>query len=165
MAEIWKYIEGTEQKYMISNYGNVKSLCNHKERLLTITTQKSGYNYVMLQINGKAKNYRLHRLVAMAFVPNPNGYKEINHIDGDKANNRADNLEWVTRKYNCNYSYKVLGKKRKPMSEEQKQYLRDLWKGKKRDADHREKTRQGLLRYYQRLREQRNNERQTKKLH
>lgn len=165
MAEIWKHIEGTGQRYMISNYGNVKSLCGHKERLLTITTQKSGYNYVMLQINGKPKNCRLHRLVAMAFVPNPHGYKEINHIDGDKANNHADNLEWSTRSQNMRHIYHVLGRKRKPMSEEQKQHLRDLWKGKKQSAEHREKTRQGLLRYYQRLREQRNDERQAKELH
>ena len=165
MAEIWKYIEGTGQRYMISNFGNVKSFCNHKERLLTITTQISGYNYVMMQINGKPKNYRLHRLVAMAFVPNPHGYKEINHIDGNKTNNRAENLEWSTRSQNMRHIYQVLGRKRKPMSEDQKQHLRNLWKGKKQSAEHREKTRQGLLRYYQRLREQRNNERQTQELH
>ena len=122
MAEIWKYIEGTEQKYMISNYGNAKSMRQRKMQL-TITTQKSGYKYVMIEINGKPKNCRLHRLVAMAFVSNPHGYKEINHIDGNKANNRADNLEWSTRSLNMRHTYQVLGRKRKPMSEGQKQHL------------------------------------------
>lgn len=163
MPEIWKFIEGTGQKYMISNYGHAKSL-RQRKKLLTITTQASGYKYVMVEFNGKQKNCRLHRLVAMAFVPNPNGYREINHIDGNKANNNADNLQWITHSQNMIHAYRTLGVKRKPMSEEQKQHLRNLWKGKRMSAEHREKTRQGLLRYYQQLRERRNNERQEKEL-
>lgn len=167
MQEIWKYIEGTNKRYMVSNLGNVRTLCHKEPRLLTITTQASGYKYVMLQINKKSVNFRLHRLVAMAFVPNPCGYKEVNHIDGNKANNNADNLEWCTRAYNCGYSFRVLGLKvkHKPMSEEQKQYFSQLYKGRKLPEETKQKISQSLKRHYQQLREQRRNERQTKELH
>lgn len=160
MQEIWKYIEGTNKRYMISDLGNVKTLCFKEPRLLTITTQASGYKYVMLQINKKNVNFRLHRLVAMAFVPNPNNYKEINHIDGNKANNCANNLQWCTRAYNCSYSFRVLGlmRKRKPMSEAQKQYFSQLYKGRKLTAETKKKISQSLKQHYQQLRIQQRNE-------
>lgn len=145
---------------MVSNMGNVKTLCFKKPRLLTITTQASGYNYVMLQISKKAVNCRLHRLVAKAFVPNPNGYKEINHIDGNKANNCAENLQWCTRAFNNTYSYRVLGLKRKshPMSEAQKQYFSQLYKGRKLKEETKKKISQSLKRHYQLIRKQQINE-------
>lgn len=160
MQEIWEYIEGTNKRYMVSNLGNVKTLCFKEPRLLTITTQASGYKYVMLQIDKKNVNFRLHRLVAKAFVPNPNNYKEINHIDGNKANNCANNLQWCTRAFNNSYSYRVLGVKRKyrPMSEAQKQYFSQLYKGRKLKEETKKKISQSLKRHYQQLRIQQRNE-------
>lgn len=160
MQEIWEYIEGTNKRYMVSNLGNVKTLCFKEPRLLTITTQASGYNYVILQIDKKNVNFRLHRLVAMAFVPNPNGYKEINHKDGNKANNEAANLQWCTRAYNCSYSFRVLGLKRKhrPMSEAQKQYFSQLYKGRKLKEETKKKISKSLKQHYQQLRIQQRNE-------
>ena len=105
-GEIWKDIEGFEGKYQISNMGNVKSL-NYKhtgkEEILKPYADGHGYLKVFLYKDGKRKNCRVNRLVAIAFCENPHGFKEVNHIDEDKTNNNADNLEWCSRSYNCNY--------------------------------------------------------------
>lgn len=105
--EIWKDIEGYESLYQVSNLGNVKSLNYNKtkkERLLKLTKNKDGYLQVNLHKEGKAKIYRVHRLVALAFIPNNDKTKDqVNHIDEDKTNNRVENLEWCTREYNHNY--------------------------------------------------------------
>lgn len=105
--EEWKDIEGYDGLYMVSNYGNVKSL-NYKrtgkECLLKPTNNTTGYYlFVVLCKNGVLKNYRVHRLVAQAFIPNPNNLPEVNHIDENKNNNCVGNLEWCTREYNNNY--------------------------------------------------------------
>ena len=103
--EIWKDVPDFKG-YKVSNLGRVKSL-NYKgtgkERILNQTMNKSGYMHVPLCKGGKPKCCRVHRLVAMAFVPNPNHLPEVNHIDEDKTNNRADNLEWCDRLYNTRY--------------------------------------------------------------
>lgn len=106
MKEIWlKYTDG----YEVSNLGNVKSLvkehpCNKcsKERILKPTIQR-GYKRVMIYINGKGKWESIHRMVAKTFIDNPNNYKCVSHKDENKLNNRVDNLEWCTHKYNMNY--------------------------------------------------------------
>lgn len=105
--EIWKDIEGFEGRYQVSNLGNVKSL-NYRNRgyahNLTPKTNCKGYNWVILY-NGKIKKpVLIHRLVAKAFIDNPNGYPIINHKDEIKTNNVADNLEWCTLSYNVKYS-------------------------------------------------------------
>lgn len=105
--EIWKDIVGFEGKYQISNLGNVRSL-NYRNsgyaRNLTPKTNCKGYNWVILY-NGKIKKpVLIHRLVAKAFIDNPNGYPIINHKDEIKTNNVADNLEWCTLSYNVIYS-------------------------------------------------------------
>lgn len=106
MDEVWKDIEGYEGLYQVSNTGQVKSL-NYKGhgvvKLLKQDIIHNGYKRVSLVKNGKKKNYLVHRLVAIAFLPNPHGYKEINHIDENKVNNMISNLEWCSRKYNMNY--------------------------------------------------------------
>lgn len=99
--EEWRQIRGFPN-YMISNLGNVYS--KRSKRLLKLALKKSGYMYVGLSdINKKLNHLRVHRLVAEAFIPNPDGLPEVNHKDEDKTNNRVDNLEWCTSKYNANY--------------------------------------------------------------
>ena len=104
--EIFKDIEGYEGKYQTSNRGNVKSLNYRgtgKEKILK--PQKTGDSYlqVHLYLDGKGKFYLVHRLVAQAFLPNPDNLPEVNHKDENPKNNNVDNLEWCTSKYNSNY--------------------------------------------------------------
>lgn len=100
--EIWHDIIGFEGLYQVSNLGRVKSLYFGKERLLSAGKDKLGYLHVVLCKDGKNICY-IHRLVAEAFIPNPNGYTEVNHKDEIKSNNVATNLEWCNRKYNINH--------------------------------------------------------------
>lgn len=108
MEEIWKDIEGYEGRYRVSNLGNVMSL-NYRRmgisRLLIPKINNDGRLWVELAGNGKPKPMLIHRLVAMAFIENPNNYPQINHKDENPKNNSADNLEWCTRKYNIHYYY------------------------------------------------------------
>ena len=111
--EIWKDIKGYEGLYQISNYGNVKSLerivkrgRNYKpvcERILKTGTNKN-YTYAILSKFGKCKTAWVHRLVAEAFIPNPDNLPCINHKDENPKNNNADNLEWCTYSYNNSYN-------------------------------------------------------------
>ena len=109
MKEEWRDIKGYEGLYKVSNLGRVKSLnYNHtkKEKVLDFKPKSNGYIIVKLWKNGKSKSFYIHRLVAEAFIPNPNNYPEINHKIDDfkhRSNNRVDNLEWCTRKYNNSY--------------------------------------------------------------
>lgn len=104
MIEKWKCIKGYELYpiYQVSNYGRVKRLNSNEHKILK-PFYKQGYLYIGLCKDGKQKQFRLHRLVAEAFIPNPNNLPEVNHKDEDKTNNRADNLEWCTSKENTNY--------------------------------------------------------------
>lgn len=107
--EIFKDISGYEGIYQISNFGRVKSLIDthgnirKTEKILKEINTRHGYKTYSLYKNKKSKRILTHRLVADAFIPNPNNYVEVNHKDENKANNSVDNLEWCTRKYNCNY--------------------------------------------------------------
>ena len=106
MEEIWKDIKGYEGLYQVSNMGNVRSLNYHQTgqiQILRPWATTGGYLRVNLRKDGKGKNQAVHRLVAQAFIPNPNGFTEINHKDEDKTNNRMENLEWCDRIYNLNY--------------------------------------------------------------
>jgi len=95
MQEIWENIENFEN-YQISNLGNVK---NNKGKILKGWVTR-GYHYVSLLNNGIKKKYRVHRLVAKAFIDNPDDLPCINHKDENKLNNCVDNLEWCTQKEN-----------------------------------------------------------------
>ena len=108
--EEWRDIKGYEGLYQVSNLGRVKSLARKinnqygkKERLMTQKIDKDGYKRVGLNKNGKQIYYGVHRLVAQAFISNPNNYPQINHKDENKSNNKVDNLEWCDGKYNQNY--------------------------------------------------------------
>lgn len=135
--EIWKPIKGYEGMYEVSNYGRVRSLDRYvnsassksgyqlaKGQLLKQRTNtETGYSTIMVYKDHKKKGYNVHRLVAEHFVPNPNNYETVNHIDGDKTNNRADNLEWVSQSDNLLHSYKELNRpKNRPSIHKQSIY-------------------------------------------
>jgi hypothetical protein len=107
MEEIWKDIEGFEGVYQVSNLGRVRSLGFdrwHKGKILKPSfDSKMNYLFVGLHKNGKTTQRNIHRLVAEAFIQNPNNLPCVNHINEVKTDNRAINLEWCTVEYNSNY--------------------------------------------------------------
>ena len=118
MKEIWKDITGYEGYYQISNIGRVKSLarpvynkdgCVQRYKPETIKKNKvtpDGYYHITLSVNCINKTFRIHRLVAQEFIPNPDNLPEVNHKDFDRKNNCVDNLEWCTHEDNVNSSVK-----------------------------------------------------------
>ncbi len=117
MTEEWRDIQGYEGFYQVSNLGRVKSVARslvefHKgtqytrsypARILSQGNDGQGYKLCWLSKGGVGKSIRTHRLVALAFLPNPLGLRHINHKDENKSNNNVDNLEWCTPLYNSNY--------------------------------------------------------------
>lgn len=112
--EIWKDIEGYEGLYQVSNEGRVKSLQREivykdgrkkvlEEKILHNLLSDLGYYHVILSKNGVPKRYKVHRLVAKAFIANPNNLPVINHKDENPKNNVVENLEWCTQGYNVRY--------------------------------------------------------------
>ena len=112
--EEWKAIRGYEGIYEVSNFGNVRSLPRYKRgnfdskvfiegKTIKQVKNNRGYYIVQLSKNNKVKNFSVHRLVAEAFIPNPNNFPQVNHKDEDKSNNIVSNLEWMTLKRNINY--------------------------------------------------------------
>lgn len=97
--EKWKDIQGYEGLYQISNLGNVKSI---KKGIIIGDVIKGGYRRIPLYKNGKYKRFMIHRLVAEAFVKNPDNKPEIDHIDGNPLNNKVDNLRWCNHTENLN---------------------------------------------------------------
>lgn len=117
MKEVFKDITGYEGLYQISNLSNVKSKerivirengvrLSIKETILTPAVGNHGYKVVVLNKNGIRKQVLIHRLVAEAFIPNPNNYREVNHKDGNKLNNDVSNLEFCTYSENLKHAYK-----------------------------------------------------------
>lgn len=107
MTEVWKDVVGYEGVYQVSNLGRVKSLPKrdrlgryYPEKIKSQVNNGTGYLVVNLKHNGTQRMRTVHRLVAEAFLTNPNGFSDVNHIDGNKRNNQLDNLEFCTRQAN-----------------------------------------------------------------
>lgn len=112
--EEWKDVKGYEGFYQVSNKGEVRNIAVFSYKYQRVLKRKSprplrpeitydGYKRVVLSLYGKKRKFSVHRLVAFAFIPNPDNLPEVNHKDENTANNVANNLEWCTAKYNSNY--------------------------------------------------------------
>ena len=126
MKEIWKNIKEYEGIYQVSNQGRIKSLerivANNKkgkiyyrkvkECILTPSPLSDGYLVVSLHKDLKMKNFKIHRLVALSFLENPNGYLQVDHINTIKSDNRVENLRWCTSKQNHNNGLTLINHKR-----------------------------------------------------
>lgn len=116
--EIWKDYKDYEGLYQASNLGRMRSLDRwvksksgsvrfYKGRILKPYTDKDGYLLVGLWKNNKHKTYKVHRLVAETFLPNPDNLPQVNHKDENPLNNNVNNLEWCNSKYNCNFGTRI----------------------------------------------------------
>ena len=107
--EEFKDIAGYEGWYQVSNFGNVKSLpCDcgwRKEGVLKLQLHKQGYLKANLYVRKKMKSWQVHRLVALTWIPNPDNLPEVNHLNGNKKDNRVENLEWTTKKRNTKHAF------------------------------------------------------------
>ena len=99
-----RHVEGYENSYEVTSSGEVLSLKRKVSKVLAPGKDKKGYLRVSLSEGGKAKTHKVHRLVAKAFIPNPDNLPQVNHIDEDKTNNHVSNLEWCTNKHNVTHS-------------------------------------------------------------
>jgi hypothetical protein len=109
--EIWAEIDGLNGKYYISTWGNVKYKKGEFERPVKAMVGTTGYYYFHVKLGDKKKCLRHHRLVALAFLPNPEDKYTVNHKDGIKTNNHVSNLDWCTSSENNLHSYRVLNRK------------------------------------------------------
>ena len=98
----WRIVEDYDH-YEVNNLGQVRH--RQRQKILKPRANKGGYLYVNFKISGKNTNFAIHRLVAKAFLPNPNNLPEVNHKNSDTTDNRVENLEWCDTSYNSNYSY------------------------------------------------------------
>jgi len=104
MKEVWKEIEGFEN-YLVSDQGNVMN--KDSGRILKYRRHSGGYGRVTFMLNGKYVDKYVHRLVAEAFIPKDESRKQVNHIDGDKYNNKVENLEWCNSKENIRHAMRT----------------------------------------------------------
>ena len=114
IEEIWRPIEGYEGLYEVSSYGRVRSLDKYdsmnrflRGRILRLFTDGLGYLRAQLYSNSKRKSFLVHRLVAQAFILNPDNLPQVNHRDENPSNDNVDNLEWCDGKYNVNYGTRI----------------------------------------------------------
>ena len=114
MQEVWRDIKGYEGCYQVSNLGRVKSLdrvdrngCKRNGLIKKPQDNGNGYQYIQLKKDAKYKNFYVHRLVAIYFINEITGKEYVNHKDGNKKNNRFDNLEWCTESENMQHAYET----------------------------------------------------------
>lgn len=115
--EEWRDIQGYEGNYMISNYGRVKSLKKKKPIIMRAHEDLKHYLDAPLYKDGFECKTRLHRLVAIHFIPNPKNLPQVNHIDGNKHNNYLSNLEWCNNSYNQKHAFRLGLNVRKKLGE------------------------------------------------
>jgi hypothetical protein len=139
MEEIWKDIIGYEGLYQVSNLGRVKSLDRitphpakfKKGQIMKQGDGHHGYKLSTLCKNGRSKTYRVNRLVASHFIPNPENKPEVNHKNGIKSDNSVNNLEWSTSKENIDHAHRTglrNGNHKKKLTEEQVLYFKENYK-------------------------------------
>lgn len=137
MSEEWRKIPGINPRYEVSNLGRIRTLAHgtmqrnsygvynvpRKERVMVPRVSKWGYMIISLRPDvdnpARLQTFSVHRLVAMAFIPNPDNLPHVNHKDECRTNNNVDNLEWCTAQYNMNYGRRIercAGKSRKPVA-------------------------------------------------
>ena len=99
--EVWRDVQNYEGLYKVSNLGRILSV----KKQLILKPKQSHHNYLRIQLYNKSKfkTFAIHRIVATAFIPNPNNYKEVNHLNENPSDNSVANLEWCSRKHNVNY--------------------------------------------------------------
>lgn len=134
MVEKWRQVPGYS-RYEVSSFGRVRSIDHfdslgrkHSGRMLRqVSDGKGNYLYVTLTSSIGSRRESVHRIVASAFLPNPEGYNEINHIDEDKKNNAVWNLEWCSRSYNNGYGGRVNGERnpQAKLKECEARYIKD----------------------------------------
>ena len=154
--ELFKVIEEFPN-YQISNLGNIK---NNKDILLKIGKRISNSGYIQVRLSKEGKYYYryIHRLLAKAFLPNPNNYRTINHINGNKHDNRVENLEWLTHSENMKHAYKIgLNRISEKQSEAIKKANTKYKKGKPLSEEHKKKLGEALAR--------RNKDKEWRKIH
>ena len=128
--EIWKDIPEYENLYQISNLGRVKSLSRrnkkrvNQEKFMKLILNSYGYYQVWLCKNNQSKGFLVHRLVALAFIPNENNLSEVNHIDAIKTNNVVSNLEWCSHTDNMKHANKLGLISTKEMTESKRKYTK-----------------------------------------
>lgn len=123
-GEEWRDLPELQGEYQVSNLGRVKRV-KGAERLVKLTTQRNGYVYVTLWIDNTTKCFKTSRLVAKAFIPNPDNLPEVDHLNADKQNNTVSNLEWVTGEENRRREDAMKLRKPHRWTDEEKQMLRD----------------------------------------
>lgn len=136
--EIWKSLKNIVELgdyYEVSNFGSIRSVDRvdeylgrkRKGKIITKSKDTKGYLRVELHLDGRKKRYKVHRLVAMTFIPNKENKPQVNHIDGDKTNNYVNNLEWSTNGENNKHAYDI-GLKPKKISNEDKHWIKKVYK-------------------------------------
>ena len=133
-GEEWRDLPELQGEYQVSNYGRVKRV-KGAERLVKLTTQRNGYVYVTLSFANTSKCFKTSRLVAKAFIPNPNNYEEADHLNADKQNNSVSNLEWVTPDENKRRAKAMGLLKPRKLTDEEKNKIKERAKSGTKDED------------------------------